>query len=424
VEVHYPDPNVIYASDQVNCATYGMAGLTCFQALNTAYNQAGFYNAAQLIVVGTLTVDPGEEAVITRTVKLIRGINSGQLIAGVTCSTSSMLTLGTNNIVARDFSVNGAACSGAATGIVVPTGGNVTLDNVTVMSFTHGTGIAFTGTGAGLARNSHGSIVGNQIGLNDTSSGVISVGTGPTDGNTFTNNQTGLRTNGGITIKGNDISGGVYGVELTGAPTAIYGNRIVGASIQQVFCNGAGSGAAWNYLGGMSPTTGSNCSDVQSQLGGNFVSWADGGVVTGLSVTGAVSATFDLGANLPFGYGSTVHRISNYFAIYGTGGTGNVTVAETGRQYKMFAPPNTGGVCLTGAEATCWESAANGRAQMGTGYFFTGNFDPTAVTVSSLTATANTQPNDLRLAAPMVISLLLIGAGLQRRRIRLAQRSS
>lgn len=409
-------PSVVYASDLANCGGYGTAGVSCFQSLKAAYNKAVAYNASDLVIVSDLTVNPGTEANITSTLVLIRETASGRLVAGGTCTNQTLLTLAKSSLTVRGLSLNGAACSGAATGIAVDTGGDVTLDNVTIRDFSSGTGLAFTGSGAGTLKNSKGSITGNVTGVSDTSSGVISIGTGPTDGNTISNNTVGLRTDGGITIKGNDISGGTYGVELQGAPTAFYGNRVTGASTQQIYCNGATAGAAWNYLGGTSPSSGSDCSDVDAQLGSNFVSWSDGGVVSGLSVGGAVIATFDLANNLPFGYGSTTGRTSNYFAVYDNATADSVTVGGTGTyQYKMFVPPNTGGICPTGTEHSCWDSIANGRAQSGSGYFYKGNQDPTAITLSNLSATPHAEMNGLWIALILAVSVLLSGAWWLRR---------
>ncbi len=397
-------PTTVYASNQATCGGYGVPGTSCFQSLSSAINALST-TGTEVVIVGELTANAGGSIVPNSgngsALATIRGISSAQLTAPSGCSQSPLTIAKTSMVSVYSFIIDGTACSGQ-TGLSVT--GNVAVSNLTVQNFSSGTGIAFSGTGTGSVKTSV--ISGNNTGIADTTSAAVSVGTGPADGNTVTDNSTGIVSNGGITIKGNTISGGAYGVELTANATAFYGNRITGASTQQVRCNGATAGAAWNYLGGTSPASGSNCPDVANQLGSNWVNWSDGGIVSGLNVGGSVVATFDLGSNLPFQYGDTTGRTSNYFAVYGAS-AGTVTVGGTGTtQYKMFVPPNTGGVCPTGTEHSCWESLTNSRTQSGAGYYYSGTLDPTAITLNDLNATTTATP------WPLVIAAVLIVAGM------------
>ena len=138
-------PTTIYASDSPTCLGSGTAGISCFQSLSTAEDAAVAAGATTLVIVGDLTVNAaGESTTIATSITTLRGSSSGRLLAS-NCTTENILSVGgtAQPITIQDLTIDGAACSGAATGI--RTGGIPTLNNVTILGFSSGQGIIYQG---------------------------------------------------------------------------------------------------------------------------------------------------------------------------------------------------------------------------------------------------------------------------------------
>ena len=190
-------------------------------------------------------------------------------------------------------------------------------------------------------------------------------------------------------IKGNTISGGATGIYLEDVPAALFGNSVTGASGHQIECaGGAFAGAGFNYLGGNSPASGSNCTDVSDQLGAQISSWTEGAANGDVSISGAsgTTAIFQL-TDDPYSYGAGMSDLAGFYAVMSTAGDGAVTHAGSGGNQAKMHMAATGCSPMTG---DCWETASDGgaaraisaRPQDGEGYYARGNVDPTAVTFS------------------------------------------
>ncbi|MCP4358095.1 MAG: DUF4097 domain-containing protein [Chloroflexi bacterium] len=381
---------------------------------------SGFYSAVKQLPVSSGTIIIHGNYQISGTTNITRGRDiTIQGVGGATIQGQSTAVCngplinignGTADVQIEDLTFDGDAncTSGQWDGIRVNSGsGSLTFKNLTIQDMNVGisSSVTFSNTGNSYLNNVIGvNITGgdttliqdiftnNGIGVRETSSGAVNIGTGPTDGSTFTGNTIGIESDGGATIKGNTISGGTTGISLSGNATAIYGNSVTGASNLQIDCNGALAGAAFNYLGGNSwpiPITTTNCSDSDNQLGAVFTSWTEGTALN--EATSSAGPIFDLGNNVPFGFAAPTNN-SNFYAVM----NGAVTITGGNTQFKMFMDA-TGCNPMT---AACWESAANGRTQTGPGYFFNGSQDPTTISLSELTTAVPSQVN-LLLAATL-----------------------
>jgi len=374
----------IYASDSTTCQGYGTPGTSCFQSLQSAINAVTAGN--DVVIVGDLAASDGG-ATTTANSGVIRGIDaSAKLNASSGCA-GAPLTIDDNNTTVRDFVVDGTSCS-AQVGIVVSATG-VALNNMTVQDFGSTAGISFTTNCSGSLKNS--TIQNNNLGVNVVAGAAVTVeiGTGPSDGNTFSNNATGIQVNDADTsIKGNTISGGSIGIDVNTDGATIYGNSVTGASGNQIDCsNDNWNAAGFNYLGGSSPTSGSNCNDKEDQIGESFGSnWADGSAYGDVSVSGGTGiAVFQLSGD-PYTFGSGDGDLTAFYAVKGSGSL-TVTHSGSGTQAKMMMDA-TGCSPMT---ITCWESASdeNPRPQTGKGYYAVGNTDPTVITLRSVSVAAN-----------------------------------
>ncbi len=409
-------PTTVYVSDSPTCLGLGTADHSCFQALDEGEAAADAAGSDTLVVVGDLTVDAtSETAVIDADLTAIRGTSSGRILAS-NCTAETLINVTKNDVTISDLIIDGSACSGAATGIAT-NGTNVNLDGVTVQDFSSGTGVSYSGTGTGAITDS--TFSGSETAISDSSAAIVSIGTSDADGNVLSNNAVGIASNGDASIKGNTISGGTIGVDLAAAASAIFGNSVTGASGNQIDCNGGGfAGAGFNYLGGISPTSGSNCTDVNNQLGAEISSWVEGTNNGDVSVSGSsgVVAIFQL-ADDPYTYGQGMSDLAGFYAVMDTGENGTVAHAGSGgNQAKMFMAA-TGCSPMTGS---CWQSlndalvipinsenclvevdvcdesetsgdvigdrAVTSRPQTGSGYYALGNADPAAVTLAQTQA--------------------------------------
>jgi hypothetical protein len=288
------------------------------------------------------------------------------------------------------------------------TGASVTAGSGTFDSdaFTDNTtGLAISG-GAGTATNS--TFDGNTTGVSHTA-GTASIGTAPGNGNTFTDNTIGILSDGG-TIKDNAITGGTTGISMTAASNYVYANTVSGASGNQIECGGSFAAAGYNYIGGNYNGGGTNCTDGTDQLGSEIVAWTDGTSLNECSLTSGNGPIFDLGNNSPYGLTPPQGRDSKYYATTAAAGTVTTTVGTT--QFKMHmdrTDTGSGGtdVCnpMTGE---CWESAPD-RGQTGSGYYFGGSQDPTALTLANVTAES---PNLWLPVAMAVVVLAGVGGAL------------
>ncbi|MBI4786900.1 MAG: hypothetical protein HY782_07640 [Chloroflexi bacterium] len=375
-------PTTVYASDQSNCGGYGSAGYSCFQSLATAIANSN----SEVVIVGNLTSDSGGATLSSGNVTLIRGISTPVLAAPSGCS-ASPLTVSKSGVTVRDFTINGASCN-TQTGLAIAN--NTAVTNMTIQNFsgTNGKGISIaTVTGASVTNST---LTNNYYGINVAVD--VTIGSGPSTGNTIQNGGTGINhTAGTLTAKGNTITGNsTAGASVTGSPSAFYGNRIYNNGTTQINCN-TGTGAAFNYLGGSSPNSGTtNCTDVKHQLGANWVTWADStNSLNELTVTGGPVAIFDLGDNKPFNVGTDQglpNLTSNFYAV-----TGAITptISTSGKLY--FTVPE---YCTSSGNTQCWyntQTAIPAGTTVGR-HFVKGTTSPTAVTLSSFTASAQDTP--------------------------------
>lgn len=390
-------PTVIYASDQPACGGYGSPGVSCFQSLDAALASADTYGASTVMVVGDLTLAPGGSIVsASGEPGMIDGTSTPRLLASPACT--GVLSV-TNGATVRNLTIEGANCP-SATGLSISA--DSLVNNITVQNFnTNGVGVAFVGTSGGTLTGSR--LSNNTSGVVELSSRTTRIGSSPSNGNTFTNNGIGIQSNGGAIIKGNTISGGGYGVRLTANSLSFYGNRITGAAGYQVECSGASAGAAFNFLGGISPNSGSNCADVSQQLGSNYTNWVDGG--SSLDQIYAVppnSVIFNLGTVPPFNVGMSGvdgmgQLLSNFYAIR-RGGNGQLTIdfsgTGSGRLYQIGDP----GECNTPSTGACWDFVEAGMNMVSdpsaddTHYVVGQTNDPTAVSLHSFRATSSSGP--------------------------------
>jgi len=418
-------PTTIYASDKGDCEGYGTSGSSCFGSLQDAIDAVSSGN--DVVIVGTLTADSGGSSVSGSNVSVIRGIESPQLVAPSGCTNATLLTIDKSSVTVRDFTIDGSSCSGAAMGIDVTSTG-ATIDSMTVQNFSGGTGIKFSSGGAGTVKNCTGSIANNSFGVQIANgAGTVNIGAGPSDGNTFTNNTMGIQVaDTDAVIKGNTVSGGSTGIALNAAPSAIYGNSVTGASSNHIYCNtgnGVTNGAAFNYLGGNSPSSGSNCDDVDDQLGAMWTTWVDRATsLNEVTSAPAGSAIFDLGDNKPFGVGTPGSAglpeeggmdqlLSNFYAIRTSGSSVTIDFSGsgTGRLYHIDTPSE----CTSSGETDCWDYTGDESsdsvtdADGGSGHYVVGaEYDPTAITLTNVTAQSPRQWLPVALAA-----LALAGAG-------------
>jgi hypothetical protein len=393
-------PTTIYASDQSDCGGYGIAGTSCFQSLQDAVN-ATTATADEVVIIGTLT-DDGATVSSGDSVNTIRGDSAPLLNAASGCTAAITDTKG---ITIRDFTIDGTNCSDG-TGIAIIASG-AAVDNMTIRDFINGTGIQFANGGAGTVKNCVNSINNNGTGIDiQSDAGAVNVGTGPADGNSFTDNDIGISVNNGnANIVDNSISGGTIGIEVN-ADAQVYGNNVTGASDNQIYCQTASwASAGWNYLGGISPSAGTNCDSPEYQLGAPIAGWDDDGTYGGASDNNNGGLVFQL-SSTPYGVdapGSAVFAIS--------GGT-DVIVPGSNTQYKMFMDGTDGAgtdVCLGTMTSACWEAddGSTPRSQDGPGYFSNSSSDPTAITFTTLSASSNTW---LPVGILTGISLLTLGA--------------
>ena len=408
----------------------------------------GNSSATTIIVIGTYNANPATSHTLAGGDTLKGSNNASININGVCASSGAFLNV-TGASTIQDLTFDGTCTSGGfSQGININAAGStVTVQDITIQDFTNtglqlvagtlnntgvtydgnGTGASVTGgtavfdndtftgnTTAGLAiSNGSGTVTNssfesNGIGVNHTA-GTAVIGGISGMGNTFTDNSTaGISAGTGATIKDNTISGGINGIALTSAPMAIYANTVSGASGNQINCSGgAFSGAGFNYIGGNYGGGGSNCTDAEDQLGSPIVAWTDG-TSLGSCTAGSAGPIFDLGNNSPFGLTPPLGRDSKYYAT--TSGAGDVTVTGGTTQFKMHmnGDNDTGSEACNPMTEECWESSSNGRGQSGAGYYFSGSQDPTAVTLTDITArSANTW---LPVGLVAGLSVLALGA--------------
>lgn len=379
------------------CLT-GMAGLpTAVNSLPVANGSVTIYGNYIVSPTGSTPINRSrpillQGATVTTTIQSGSGACSGPFLT---------LDNGAAEVTIQDLTLDGdAGCSsGQRDGLAVNSGTAViSLTHVTLqdlgtavaiaapqanISF-HNTGNSYSNNTVGISLNDGDATIlddtfaNNTLAIQDNTSGVVVIGDGPTTGSSFTDNSAAIQSDGHITLKGNTISGGGTGILLTGDPTALYGNNISGVSGLAVDCDGTATlGAAFNYLGGVSPSSGSDCTDVANQLGAPIVNWTEGTTLNQVSST--AGPLFDLGLISPYGYLAPIGQLSNFYAA----ANGTVTVNVAGTQFKMLLD-GTGCVPMT---PTCWQSVGNGRAQTAPGYFYAGPADPTAIHLQNLTVT-------------------------------------
>jgi parallel beta-helix repeat protein len=396
-------PSKVYVSDLSTCGGYA----PCYHSLSAAIDALGT-TGTEVVIIGTLTADGGGATVPSSgngsAITSISGDSTPKLKAPSGC-TGAPLTINKSGVTISDFTIDGSSCSGGKGLVIIAAG--ATVDNMTVQDFSSGTGIEFSGSGAGTVKNCVGSIENNSIGVDiQSTAGAVSVGTGPTDGNTFSGNTIGIKVNDtSAVIKGNTISGGTTGIQLLVVPSTLpLGNSVTGASGYQIDCAG-GAGAAFNYLGSSSPSGGSNCSDVNDQLGAAIQGWADSNSYGSVSViAGSNQSVFQL-ADDPYNVGSGGEGDLTAFYAVRTDGTPAVTHSGGMTQTKMLM---AGTGCFPMSNR-CWDSATDEipRAQTGKGYYAIGSVDPNAVTLANITASsANTW-----LAVGLVVSLSALAMG-------------
>lgn len=338
--------------------------------------------------------------------------SSGNPTAGIGVEAASTTI---QDVTVKDFANVGVLVSGSGgltndgvtydnngTGASVPSG-TATFDDDT---FTDNTTGVYVNGGTATVTNS--SFDGNTLGVNHAS-GTANIGTTDGDGNTFDvpTGGTGISSNGG-SIKDNTITGGNYGIYLTAAGTNVYANTVSGATTQQIECSASSfGGVGYNYVGGVIGLV-TTCNDDSDQLGSPIAQWTDG---TSLgTATAAAGPIFDLGNAAPFGYAPPLGRDSNYYAT--TSGAGGVTVTGGTTQFRMLMA----GTGCNPMDETCWESAPD-RTQSGSGYYFSGSQDPTALTLANVT----TESPNVWLPVVMAV-VVLAGVGgalllLRKRRI-------
>lgn len=348
-------PATIYvASDPAACAGQSPCE-TGAGALLRAVNRLPVANGT-VVIQDTAVLTHSLSITRSRPVTIRGALPTATIVSSVGACSGPFLTIanGTAAVTLQDVTLDGDAncTAGRRDGLTI-TGGVVRLQNVTLQDL--GTAVSETG------------------------STTLYIGDGPTTGNTFSNDNTAVSSDGQIIIKGNTITGGGIGFALTGNATAVYGNNISGVSGLAVDCSGAATlGAAFNYLGGVSPLSGSDCSDRVGQLGSPILSWTEG---TSLNeINGTAGPLFDLGMSVPYGYAAPVSQSTHFYAAT----AGNVAVTGGTTQFKMLMSAN-GCQPMTGS---CWQSAAGGRPQTGPGYFYGGGLDPTAVVAHSFTVSA------------------------------------
>ncbi len=380
-------PDTIYASDSPTCLGLGIAGVSCFQALNTAEDEAVAAGADTLVIVGDLTVDASTEATTVDTsITTLRGTNSGRILA-TNCTDENILSVGGTDqpIAISDLEIDGSACTGRATGI--STGGSPTINNITISGFSSGDGIRFIG-GSSSGTISYSEFSNNRIGIHVNGlARTLNIGTSASDGNTLTNNTTGIDIqSNNVSIKGNTITGGNQGISLSLTIVGpMVGNTVTGASGNQINCNGsATTGAAGNYLGGISPTSGSDCGDVAQQIGSAISGWVEGSAFGDVSVTGATGDVFIYQlADDPYTYGEGMSDLAGFYAVYSENDNGTVVHGGSGGTQAKMPFDATGCAPMT---PDCWGGAGDTRAvsvaQTGSGYYALGNTDPAAVTLS------------------------------------------
>ena len=405
------------ANNSAQCQGYTPCD-TGTSGLNTALTDA---NATTIIVLGVYNAAPGTAHTLALGDTLKGQGGSSININGACQSASPFLTV-TGASTIEDLTFDGTCSSGNPTAGINVTAAGATIQNVIIQNFANA-GVLVNGAGgltndsviynnngtgiqidAGNTTITDDTFTGNTTGV-DHNGGTVSVGTGPGTGNTFTGNTTGIDSVGAnATIKDNTISGGINGISLSNAASAIWGNTVTGASNQQINCGGAFNGAGFNYIGGNITGAGSNCSDNTDQLGSPIESWTDTGtlVLNECTVTGD-GPIFNLGNNAPFGFTPPLGRDSKYYAV--TSSATGVTISVGTRSFRMLMA-GTGCNPMT---STCWESDANGRSQVGAGYFFGGSQDPTAITLSNVTAQS---PNTWLPLALVVAALVGVGGAL------------
>jgi len=335
-------------------------------------------------------------------------------------------TLYVTNSTIRNFPTSGFGIDTAAGGTIY--NNNSSFDNNgTAIRNTLGTLTLYQGTDGNTFNNNNVAVEiddgsadiryntfdGNDVAVQVDGGDTVTIGDGPSSGNTIQNGAKGIDVNSTdptLVIQGNTISGNSnLGMGLPDLTTEqagdIYGNRVTGNTTGQINCNPSinGYGAAYNWVGTTDATT-SDCVDYDDRLGANWSDWTEGTSLNQVTL-GTSGVIFDLGdkTNPPFGVGVSGadgldQLISNFYVIK-TSGSAQFNPTASGRLYRIedstectqssavacwdFQDTECGGGECTGDPITASAPAADGHYVVGT------TNDPTAITLRSVSVAAN-----------------------------------